>query len=547
MPGPEEPLPPSTVDPFVRATSTAVGGPVGRRARTGDRRWWTPLRVLLLLVVVTMTLGTFQKSSCATHGYGHEYQYTRLCYTDVLALWYGEHLDEGKVPILDNETPAADPVTGTVTHTYVEYPVGIAALMMAAEGPVHLLVSDRPSAGQQAALDQFAADQARHVDPGSDQYKIDQLSANHATAAYTSRQARYFFDLTALILLLCAIGTVLATALTQGRRRLWDAAMVAAAPALLLNGLVNWDLAAVALTAGAMLAWARRRPALAGALLGLGVATKFYPVLLLLPLFGLCLRAGRMRAWGLVTGSALLTWLVVDVPFWVVSPAGFGRFYAFSKSRGTEYNSLFYAWQYFVWGANHFWDPGRPSPTWLNFWGVLLLLVALVAILLLCLLAPRRPRFAQVAFLTVLAFAMTNKVFSPQYTLWLLPLAVLARPRWRAFLVWQATEVVLLITLYAHLVYADTSGAKGIGYAWFFAFGLVPRDAALLALAGLVVYEVLHPGADVVRDGGLDDPGGGVLDGAVDVFPEPGAEPLDADDVWVPYPAEELVSGVRPD
>lgn len=541
MSGPEQ-LPPSASDPFVRATSTALGGPVGRRARLGERRWWTPLRVILLLVVVTMTLGTFQKSSCATHGYGHEYQYTRLCYTDVLALWYGEHLNEGKVPLLENETPTPDPATGAVTHTYVEYPVGIALLMMAAEGPVHLLVSDRPTASQQAALDQFAADQAKRLDAGSDQYKIDQLNANHATAAYQARQARYFFDFTALILLLFAIGTVIATSLTQGRRRLWDAAMVAAAPALLLNGDVNWDLAAVAFTAAAMLAWARRRPALAGVLLGLGVATKFYPLLLLVPLFGLCLRAGRMRAWGVLTGSAVATWLVADVPFWVANPAGFGRFYSFSKSRGTEYNSLFYAWQYFVWGANHFWDAGRASPTWLNFWGVLLLLVALVAVLLLCLLAPRRPRLAQVAFLTVLAFALTNKVFSPQYTLWLLPLAVLARPRWRAFLVWQATEVLLFITLYAHLVFADTSGGKGIGYAWFFAFGLVPRDLALLGLAGLVVYEVLHPGADVVRDGGLDDPGGGVLDGAADVFPEP-AEPPGIDDRWAPYPAGELVGG----
>ena len=42
----------------------------------------------------------------------------------------------------------------------------------------------------------------------------------------------------------------------------------------------------------------------------------------------------------------------------------------------------------------------------------------------------------------VAAFLLTNKVYSPQYVLWLLPLAVLARPRWRDFLIWQAGEVV---------------------------------------------------------------------------------------------------------
>jgi uncharacterized membrane protein len=296
------------------------------------------------------------------------------------------------------------------------------------------------------------------------------------------------------------------------------------------------------------LAWSRRRPWLAGALLGLGTATKFYPVLLLVPLFALCLRAGQLRAWRRTVGGAVVAWLVVDVPFWVASPAGFGRFYSFSQRRGTEYNSLYYAWQYFVWGANHFWDPVRSaagdSPTWLNFWGVLLLLAGLVGVVLLSLVAPRRPRLAQLAFLTVLAFVLSNKVFSPQYTLWLLPLAVLARPRWRYFLVWQATEVILMITLYMQLIHVDTSGAKGIGYAWFFWTGLAPRDAAQIGLALLVIREVMHPEDDVVRAGGVDDPGGGVLDGTVDVFPEPYDLPqTDPDDVPPDLRADEILIG----
>ncbi len=472
----------------------------------------------MLLAVVTMTLGTMEKSSCATHGYRHEYQYTRLCYTDVLALWYGEHLDTGKIPYLDDETPTGSP-------SYVEYPVLIGAFMGVAEGLTHEFVPSGPSAAQQAAIDQFARDQSDGLKSSSQQFMIDQYSSANATAAAADRQARYFFDMTAFFLLLAAIAVVVCTGLTAGRRRIWDAALVGLAPALLLNGDVNWDLIAVAFTAGALLAWSRRRPGLAGLLIGLGVATKFYPLLLLLPLAALCLRAGRLRDLRRCVGGAVLAWLVVDVPVWIANPAGFGRFYSFSETRGTEYNSLFYSWQYFVFGAGHPWDPVRSaagkSPTWLNFWGVVLLLAALVAITLLCLLAPRRPRLAQVAFLTVLAFVLTNKVFSPQYTLWLLPLAALARPRWRYFLVWQFTEVLLMITLYAHLVNVDTSGSKGIGYAWFFWVGLAPRDLVLLGLARLIIIEMWHPELDVVRGDGGDDPGGGVLDGAPDVFPAP--------------------------
>ena len=48
-------------------------------------------------------------------------------------------------------------------------------------------------------------------------------------------------------------------------------------------------------------------------------------------------------------------------------------------------------------------------------------------ILVLIISAPRRPRFGAMAFLVVAAFLMTNKVYSPQYVLWLLPPMILAR------------------------------------------------------------------------------------------------------------------------
>ena len=65
--------------------------------------------------------------------------------------------------------------------------------------------------------------------------------------------------------------------------------------------------------------------------------------------------------------------------------------------------------------------------------------------------APTTPRLAQLGFLVVAGFLLVNKVYSPQYVLWLLPLAVLARPRWRDQLIWQACEVVYFASVWWYL------------------------------------------------------------------------------------------------
>ncbi len=79
------------------------------------------------------------------------------------------------------------------------------------------------------------------------------------------------------------------------------------------------------------------------------------------------------------------------------------------------------------------------------------MIVACLAIGLLILPAPRRPRFGPVAFLVVAAFLITNKVYSPQYVLWLLPLLVLARPRWRDWLIFTAAELFYFAAIWWHL------------------------------------------------------------------------------------------------
>jgi uncharacterized membrane protein len=151
---------------------------------------------------------------------------------------------------------------------------------------------------------------------------------------------------------------------------------------------------------------------------------------------------------------------------------------------------------------------------------VLNLVVAVVLVLMvagvgwLTLAAPVRPRVAQIAFLLVAGFLLLNKVWSPQYSLWLLPLAVLARPKWRSLLLWQAAEALLWVPRMLWYLGTDNRGVK---VEWFF-LGVTVRDIAVLVLMGLVVRDVLRPDEDVVRASwwGTDDPAGGPLDHAQD-------------------------------
>ena len=67
------------------------------------------------------------------------------------------------------------------------------------------------------------------------------------TAGSLDAGAVRFFDVTALLMIASAVVTVIVLVRLLGRRP-WDAAMFALAPVLILSGLINWDLLAVALT-----------------------------------------------------------------------------------------------------------------------------------------------------------------------------------------------------------------------------------------------------------------------------------------------------------
>ena len=274
---------------------------------------------------------------------------------------------------------------------------------------------------------------------------------------------------------------------------------------------------ATALAAGGMLAWARRRPALAGVLIGLGVAAKLYPVLLLVPLVVLAIRTDRAADAARTVVATVGARFLVNLPLMLLFPRGWSEFFRLNSRRGDDMDSVynviksFTGWQGFDQGLG-FWEP----PTVLNTVVAVLFLSCCAAIAYIGLTAPQRPRVAQLAFLVVAAFLLVNKVWSPQFSLWLVPLAVLALPHRRILLAWMTIDALVWVPRMYYL-YGEQN--KGLPEQWFTATVLL-RDIAVVVLMALVVRQIYRPELDLVRwDGRGDDPSGGVFDGVPDAHP----------------------------
>ena len=321
---------------------------------------------------------------------------------------------------------------------------------------IHACYSDIPALFGTRGLDKndwpFASDD------NSVEYPVVTAMVMYATSFVANSPVSYF-NVNILFLILLFI----ATAALVRKIRPEFAYLVPIAPAMIASLYINWDLWAIA-TMMLAIYWFDRKQYLHSALImGLSISTKFLPVFLLIPIAFILWRDDKVKELIKYVGVVAATWIALNLPFALTTPTGWWRFYKLNLERGPDWGSFWLALQQL-----------GISLTNLNYLSILLLLIALTSVAIMLFELKYTPTLASVAFIVLASVMVASKVYSPQYVLWLTPLAVIAltnKKDLHAFWLWQATEVMYHVAIWQHI--ASVTGAK---------FGLAATPYAILTL-----------------------------------------------------------------
>ena len=321
---------------------------------------------------------------------------------------------------------------------------------------IHACYSDIPALFGTRGLDKndwpFASDD------NSVEYPVVTAMVMYATSFVANSPVSYF-NVNILFLILLFIATV---ALVRKIRPEF-AYLVPIAPAMIASLYINWDLWAIA-TMMLAIYWFDRKQYLHSALImGLSISTKFLPVFLLIPIAFILWRDDKLKELIKYVGVVAATWIALNLPFALTTPTGWWRFYKLNLERGPDWGSFWLALQQL-----------GISLTNLNYLSILLLLIALTSVAIMLFELKYTPTLASVAFIVLASVMVASKVYSPQYVLWLTPLAVIAltnKKDLHAFWLWQATEVMYHVAIWQHI--ASVTGSK---------FGLAATPYAILTL-----------------------------------------------------------------
>lgn len=309
-----------------------------------------------------------------------------------------------------------------------------------------------------------------------DEYPVLTMYTMWFAARFVSTFSGFFYA-NVVILFMLAVATTVALYLMVGYRALY----FAAAPTLLIYGFLNWDVIAVAAAVVGVLLFLRRDDLGSGTALGAGAAAKLFPAFLSIPLALERLEKKRMRDGALVIGATLAAWAVLNVPFAIASLDSWGTFFRFNSERAADFDSLWFIGCHRLVTRQPFCEESYTG--FINA-ASLVGFVALSA-LVYAIKRWRYPDFPRwtLVFPILVIFLLVNKVYSPQYSLWLLPGFALVLNSIPLFVLFELADVWVFVTRFSY--FGTLSDLPG-GSITAFQVALVLR--AIVLVACLVAY-----------------------------------------------------------
>ena len=360
----------------------------------------------VLLAIIAALLSFIKFDYCRTNGWSPPSDYIHACYSDLPALF-------GERGLITNTWPYSSATNA------VEYPPVTGLAMWATS----FLVSDN------------------------------------------GNKYRNYFDVNALLIALLFIASVIF--LKKLKPQLWY--LLPVAPAVVASLYINWDIWAVVSALAAIYYFDVGKYNKSAIALGLSIATKFFPIVLLLPIALILFRKSKVKELIMYLAITSATWLLINLPFIITTPVGWFRFFKLNSERAADWGSIWHALEIFGW---------KIGP--LNLISIIAFAILALAFTLFVYGIPEVPTLASIAFFIVAIFAITSKVYSPQYVLWLTPLAILAmvdKKDRSDFWIWQFAELIYHFAIWQYL--AEVAGAEFAIPAGAYATAILLRVAAL--------------------------------------------------------------------
>ena len=308
----------------------------------------------------------------------------------------------------------------------------------------------------------------------------------YATAVITpmnSHSATNYFLINAFLIALLFVFIVVLIA--HIKPKYWY--LLLTAPAMIASLYINWDLWAITSMLISIYWFDKEKYKWSAIALGISISTKFMPIFLLLPIFLILWRKNKIREIAQYSGIVIASWLAINLPVALTTPQGWWRFYELNLSRGADWGS---PWLAFSMLGLHLGN--------LNYLTILALLAGLTIITLIFFEFSITPTLAQMSFILLAVVMIVSKVYSPQYVLWLTPLAILGlnKKSVHAFWIWQGGEIIYHVAIWQHL--ATVTGAH---------FGLPATGYALMTLVRIAttIYLIAAIARNAIKNSRTDE------------------------------------------